>query len=193
MFALGAELETLKGNIAHKADSENVHQLSNALFDLTSEVRETPPDTIKISSDLPVIRPSVSPFAPPGLSVVGFVDASYAYDAKTSANTFGFDQVELDFGKKLGKFGLLNADLEWLNDGKGGFDVSVEQGYLALNPCFASGVSRHCWGAGIRTPIPRARVACLAVGRHPRENTSHHCLTGQTVAFHELDSPLYAI
>ncbi len=69
-----------------------------------------------------------------GLEISGFVDASYFYDVASGDNTFGFDQTEIDIEKSLGEEGSIRVDLEWVNDGLGGFDLDAEQGYVTYSP-----------------------------------------------------------
>ncbi|MDH5804987.1 MAG: porin [Gemmatimonadota bacterium] len=69
-----------------------------------------------------------------GVSWSGFVDASYVYDAGTGMNTFGVDQFEIDLTKDFGGIGSFRADIEWVNDGMGGFTLALEQGYVTFSP-----------------------------------------------------------
>ncbi|MYB60774.1 MAG: porin [Gemmatimonadetes bacterium] len=67
------------------------------------------------------------------VEISGFVDASYTYNNSDDSNTFGLDQVEIDLSRNLGDIGSLRADLEWVNDGEGGFTLDAEQGYVTLD------------------------------------------------------------
>ncbi len=67
------------------------------------------------------------------VEISGFVDASYTYTGIDGANTFSLDQVEIDLSKDLGGIGTLNADIEWVSDGEGGFALDAEQGYVTLD------------------------------------------------------------
>ena len=67
------------------------------------------------------------------IEISGFVDASYTYTGIDGSNTFSLDQVEIDLSKDLGGIGTLNADLEWVSDGEGGFTLDAEQGYVTLD------------------------------------------------------------
>lgn len=67
------------------------------------------------------------------VEISGFVDASYTYTNLDDSNTFGLDQVEIDLSRNLGDIGTLRADLEWVSDGEGGFNLDAEQGYVTLN------------------------------------------------------------
>ncbi len=74
------------------------------------------------------------PQAIPGLTISGFVDASYfTHDLSGVGNSFGLDQVEIDISKELQGRGTIRADLEWVNDGEGGFALDVEQGYVTFD------------------------------------------------------------
>ena len=67
------------------------------------------------------------------IEISGFVDASYTYTGIDGSNTFSLDQIEIDLSKDLGGIGTLNADLEWVSDGEGGFTLDAEQGYVTLD------------------------------------------------------------
>ncbi|MCB9474476.1 MAG: outer membrane beta-barrel protein [Candidatus Delongbacteria bacterium] len=62
----------------------------------------------------------------------GFVDASLRYDADPRALAFSTDQVELDLVRQSDDGVLLRADLDFSDDGAGGWAAAVEQGYLSL-------------------------------------------------------------
>ena len=70
----------------------------------------------------------------PVVNISGFVDVSYYYDDSSGENTFGLDQVETDLEKSIGKTGSVRADLEWVNDGAGGFTLEAEQGFVTFTP-----------------------------------------------------------
>lgn len=84
-------------------------------------VQPTPP-----SSTLVTDEPASSK-----LMLSGFVDGSSYVDHANGANTFGLDQIELDLQKSLSEQWIVRADVEGLNDGAGGIDVGIEQGFLA--------------------------------------------------------------
>ncbi len=67
-------------------------------------------------------------------TISGFVDASHYYDSEGSANSAGLDQVEIDITKDFSEITGLRADIEYVNDGAGGFIHDIEQGYLTLKP-----------------------------------------------------------
>ena len=73
------------------------------------------------------------------LEISGFVDASYS-DTEDSVSSFGIDQVEIDFEKKLGDKLSLRADIEYVKGATGSFDNIVEQGYLTYALDVANGV-----------------------------------------------------
>ncbi|MBD3169758.1 MAG: outer membrane beta-barrel protein [candidate division Zixibacteria bacterium] len=77
-----------------------------------------------------------SDFHIPDFKLSGFVDGSYDYDLRSTENSFGFDQMEVNVEKVVNEVGSLRADVEWVNDGTGGFDLDVEQGYVTFNPRF---------------------------------------------------------
>lgn len=63
-----------------------------------------------------------------GLSLRGFVDASYAGNLQTGGDAFHLDQVELDLEHQLPDGMALRADLE----SRGDTALAVEQGWLSL-------------------------------------------------------------
>ncbi|MBD3169392.1 MAG: outer membrane beta-barrel protein [candidate division Zixibacteria bacterium] len=73
--------------------------------------------------------------------ITGFVDGSYAVDVPTGENTFGFDQAEVNIIKTIGEVGEVRADVEWVSDGQGDFELSAEQGYVVFSPTFLSPVN----------------------------------------------------
>ncbi len=90
--------------------------------------------TVVIFAAYPVAAQENEDSAFPGLvEVSGFVDASYTYTNLDDSNTFGLDQVEIDLSRNLGEIGTLRADLEWVSDGRGGFNLDAEQGYVTLD------------------------------------------------------------
>ncbi len=68
-----------------------------------------------------------------GLSLGGFVDASNYSDHNTSENSFGLDQVEVNIGQEFSPRARVQADIEYVNDGQGGFDLDLEQGYFTYS------------------------------------------------------------
>jgi hypothetical protein len=73
------------------------------------------------------------------LEISGFVDASYS-DTEDSVSSFGIDQVEIDFEKKLDDKLSLRADIEYVKGATGSFDDIVEQGYITYALDVANGV-----------------------------------------------------
>lgn len=63
----------------------------------------------------------------------GFVDASDYNDHNSGEASFGLDQVEIDIIKEFSGQSLLRADIEYVSDGVGGFNMDLEQGYLSYN------------------------------------------------------------
>ncbi|MCK5147651.1 outer membrane beta-barrel protein [bacterium] len=105
---------------ASKADlgANEVQGLISDLKDLTGELRRN----IETAINPPVKDDE--------LKVSGFVDASYFFDHASNKNSFGLDQVEIDFEKLFGGKGSIRADLEWVSDGAGGMALEAEQGYV---------------------------------------------------------------
>lgn len=66
------------------------------------------------------------------LTLSGFVDAAWFYDAPARAGEFGVDQVEVDLEHHAGERSLVRADLEWLKDGEG-YLAQVEQAFMTCN------------------------------------------------------------
>lgn len=104
--------------------------------DITGQLTETAPE---LGEDSGIQSPNAS--SNPAISgdrndldIGGFVDASYFYDVPSKDNTFGFDQTEIDIEKSLGEEGSIRIDLEWVNDGLGGFNLNAEQGYVTYSP-----------------------------------------------------------
>ncbi|MCP4633806.1 MAG: DUF3138 family protein [candidate division Zixibacteria bacterium] len=77
----------------------------------------------------------------PELQLTGFVDGSYDYNVPTGHNSFGFDQLEVNVQRNIGKIGSVRADIEWINDGTGGFNLDAEQGYVTFSPEFMGPLS----------------------------------------------------
>jgi hypothetical protein len=65
-----------------------------------------------------------------GTTISGFVDASYFGDLNQQAGSFGLDQAEVDVERTWNEYLVVRADLEWMNNGAGGFSAELEQGYL---------------------------------------------------------------
>ena len=80
------------------------------------------------SSDLPL---ATEPSSVDGINLSGFVDASNYTDHNTGASSFGLDQVEVDIEKSFSDRASVRADIEYVNDGQGGFGFDLEQGYVA--------------------------------------------------------------
>jgi Putative beta-barrel porin-2, OmpL-like. bbp2 len=77
----------------------------------------------------------------PKVELSGFVDGAYFYDGNSGANTFSLDQVEIDVIKSVSKTTVLRADLEWVNDGAGGFALDAEQGFIQFSPLILGGLN----------------------------------------------------
>ncbi len=90
-----------------------------------------------------VLSAQVEPEKNPGpkVELSGFVDGAYFYDSNSGANTFGLDQVEIDVIKSVSKTTVLRADLEWVNDGAGGFALDAEQGFIQFSPLILGGLN----------------------------------------------------
>lgn len=76
----------------------------------------------------------------PALSISGFVNAGYIYEVSSGNNTFSLNHVELDLLKDIGEFAAVQADLDFIDNGQGGFDVDVEQAYISLSRLFSGSV-----------------------------------------------------
>jgi len=68
---------------------------------------------------------------PEGFSLSGFVDASNYSDMNARESSFGLDQVEVDIVKDFNGQASLRADVEYVSDGFGNFDLDLEQGFLS--------------------------------------------------------------
>ena len=119
-------LEQIKTDIDQTDEQVEVENLASDLRGLVAELRET-------IGNAPESGSNPGPETP-ALSISGFVDVSYYYDGNSGGNTFGLDQVETDVEKSIGEIGSIRADLEWFNDGAGGFALEVEQGYVIFSP-----------------------------------------------------------
>lgn len=86
-----------------------------------------------------------------GLSFGGFVDASNYSDYNTSENSFGLDQVEVDVGHEFSSRVYARADIEYVNDGQGGFDLDLEQGFFTYSA--GSGQQWHISFGKFNAPI----------------------------------------
>jgi hypothetical protein len=115
--ALKAELAALQTN-----NTEN----QKLLVSLDNEGFHTAPS---ISAERPESEQSFLP----GFSLAGFVDASNYTNHNTRESSFGLDQVEIDLVKDFSDQASLRADIEYVNDGQGGFGFDLEQGYMAWN------------------------------------------------------------
>ncbi|HEX05212.1 MAG TPA: hypothetical protein ENH10_08690, partial [Bacteroidetes bacterium] len=63
--------------------------------------------------------------------VSGFVDASYWGNLDEQGHEFALDQAEIDVERSMDDVGIvLRVDFEWVNDGAGGFNEGLEQGYM---------------------------------------------------------------
>ncbi len=66
------------------------------------------------------------------VNINGFVDASVGYCPDPQELGFSMDQVELDITRTNDNGLTLRADLEFVDDGEGGWDAAVEQGFMNL-------------------------------------------------------------
>ncbi len=111
------DIEFLKAENSYlrSLQEENKQELAS-LGNSWTEPRQPSPDG---GSELPV-----------GISFSGFVDASNYSDFNARESSFGLDQVEVDIIKDFNGQALLRADVEYVSDGMGNFDLDLEQGYL---------------------------------------------------------------
>jgi hypothetical protein len=65
-------------------------------------------------------------------TVTGFVDTSLRYDMDPEALGFAVDQLELDVERVQAENLLLRGDLDFVDDGAGGWSAAVEQAYIRL-------------------------------------------------------------
>lgn len=143
----------LRNTIEQSGESEYSHQSNVTVSEAVVASRqggvylageETPPllasadqpmhsvgETVTIVSPLEKLTPQIS----------GFVDASYFYDGSSGENTFGHDQIEVDVEQAIGEIGTIRADVEWVNDGEGGFALDAEQGYVTFHPSYLGPVN----------------------------------------------------
>jgi carbonic anhydrase len=75
--------------------------------------------------------PTADQHSPADNKISGFVDGSSYLNHNTRAATFGLDQVEVDLRRSLSKQTQVRADIEGLNDGKGGVNLGVEQAFMS--------------------------------------------------------------
>ncbi len=75
-----------------------------------------------------------------GFQISGFVDASYFLDSNDGNSFFGLDQAEVDVTKSFQDRASLRADIDYTNDGEGGFSADLEQGYLVVYADWSKGV-----------------------------------------------------
>jgi hypothetical protein len=114
---LKAELATLQAN-----NSENQKLLAS----LNDEGVYLPSNN---SSQPPATQQSQVP----GVNFTGFVDASNYTNHNVGESSFGLDQVEIDVVKEFSGRASVRADIEYVNDGQGGFSFDLEQGYMVWN------------------------------------------------------------
>ncbi len=114
---LRAELATLQANTGE--NQKLLASLDNEGFYIPSNNGGQPP-----ASERSLL---------PGVNLSGFVDASNYTNHNAGASSFGLDQVEIDVAKDFSDRASLRADIEYVNDGQGGFGFDLEQGYVAWN------------------------------------------------------------
>ncbi len=88
-----------------------------------------PPESGEIAGGTVAIDTST----PPGLRLSGFVAASAIDDRNSDGSTFGVDETELDVEHSFSGRAAVRADIEYVNDGSGGFQMDLEQGYLSYD------------------------------------------------------------
>ena len=121
---LTTTLEEHQTRTSQSTDVRTVQGLATDLRALTGELRTALESATLAQNEIP------------GLTLSGFVDASYGYDVASEDNSFGLDQIEVNVEKSIGELGLVHADLEWVSDGEGGFALDAEQGYVTFQPAF---------------------------------------------------------
>lgn len=125
---LSAKMEQFQTNTSRPGEAVVIQGLVTDLRELSGELRSTLNPASGISAEIP------------GMTLSGFVDASYSFDLSSEDNSFGLDQVEVSMEKTLGKRGLVHTDLEWVSDGEGGFVLDAEQGYVTFQLSFPKNV-----------------------------------------------------
>jgi hypothetical protein len=126
--APGAQLASVEpedGAYATKADVEKVAEHLVNIYDRLNRV-----EPVRVTA----ARPDGSGRGiTEGLTMAGFVDASASSDYRSSESSFRLDQVEVDVLKEFSGKAALRADIEYLSDGLGDFEMGLEQGYLNYN------------------------------------------------------------
>lgn len=106
------------------AERQRVEDLTERLTVLNEQLERV------IDRDKAQTDPASVPGPFDGLSIGGFIDASNFSDFNTSENSFGLDQVEVDIGHDFSSRAQVQADIEYVSDGQGGFNLDLEQGYF---------------------------------------------------------------
>ncbi len=110
--------------------SETIERLSTAITALNERLEEAVanrPSGAR-STDVAVDHDFVS-----SIEFSGFVDASDFNDHNSGESSFGLDQVEVDVMKDFSGQASLRADIEYVSDGMGNFDLDLEQGYVTYS------------------------------------------------------------
>jgi hypothetical protein len=110
-----------------QADRQQVNELTRRLTNLNEQLEKM------VAQDDAQPSPAKSDGFLGGLALNGFVDASNYSDFNTSENSFGLDQVEVDISQEFSSRARVQADIEYVSDGQGGFDLDLEQGYFTYS------------------------------------------------------------
>jgi hypothetical protein len=98
----------------------------------------------------------------PGIQLSGFVDASAVDDRNIDRSTFGVDEMELDVEHGFSDRATVRADIEYVNDGTGSFQMDLEQGYLSYN---LGSTQKWAFSFG-KFNAPLGYESCDATGRY---------------------------
>lgn len=99
---------------------------------------------------------------PPGIRLSGFVAASAIDDRNSDGSTFGVDETELDIEHSFSDRAAVRADIEYVNDGSGDFQMDLEQGYLS---CDFGSAQKWTFSFG-KFNAPLGFESCDAPGRY---------------------------
>lgn len=117
-----AEISALKAELAAVRSNTDKNQEQLATLNAVKPYDSSRGNSLPPSSEKPPL---------PGINFSGFVDGSNATNHNIGTSSFGLDQVEVDIKKSFLDRASVRADLEYLNDGHGGFRANLEQGYIA--------------------------------------------------------------
>ncbi len=123
-----------EGVTATTSTSSEIAELTEGLTALNAHLESyvnsslTPPETELVKTDNVSDRSALS-----GIKLSGFLNASAIDDRNSDRSTFGLDETELDVEHSFSDKATVRADIEYVNDGSGEFNMDLEQGYLSYN------------------------------------------------------------